>query len=145
MCSGCSGDYEADGEAEEILRDSSMGGTEGIPADSSAGRDHDSHHNENFGVAPIAAGPAGFWLSPDEFDVFVSDERIVEVRRVGRISPGLRYPRRHSSGESANRYETRGRNEGRDAGGLEVALILLNRQGLSVFERFSQTVRRLLR
>lgn len=99
MCSGCSGNYEADGEQEEMPRQ-----TSGEKKRSDSVDRRVSGGAAAIGSSLRAAG-AGPEPSVEEFDVFVSEDRIVEVRRIGRVSPGFRLSGRDEDGFELDKWE----------------------------------------
>lgn len=154
MCSGCSGNYESDGEDGEMPRQNS--------GKKRPGNSREESGPDGVGARGISPGLAcsamAEWrLSADEFDVFVGEDRIVEVRRIGRVSPGfrpsgIRVPGneragrgffRHSGQESAKRYGNPGWGSGAELLRFEVADNWRDISGLSVVARLTRVLRRL--
>ena len=92
MCSGCSGNYEADGEWEEMHQQNSgeSGAADFLRIGMSA--DVREERNKRPRSRPARSDFESGGILGDDYDVFVSDESIVEVRRIGRFSPGIRSP-----------------------------------------------------
>jgi hypothetical protein len=155
MCSGCSGNYEADGENEEGLSASSQRSREAMEG---AVRPPVSSQEHRGRRDPLGDDPASLGPSVDEYDVVVSEERIVEVRRITRVSLGFRDrasdekeaerktppSANHSSRRSAKRYATPGGSWNLPSGRFEVNGTLLKARRLALFERFCRGVRRFL-
>jgi hypothetical protein len=165
MCSGCSGSYESDGEAEELRADARESeASDALASEMTRPNAPDGKSDQTFGIKPggiqsggIQSGhmPALPAASADEYDVFVSEDRIVEVRRIGRSSPAFRHFEpselrnraflRQSETVSANRYGTPDPLPGESGRACAAPSSCLKENGLGIFERFSRTVRRLLR
>jgi hypothetical protein len=159
MCSGCSGNYEGDGEWTEMRGQNSgekrpgdsrsIGGSAGTSKVTSD-RPARGALRSNFGIGGIGC---------DDYDVFVCEDRIVEVRRIGRFSPEVRSATGSSKvsarekrpifqqlgGWSAKHYGTPHANDARRGLSFEVTDNWRDPADLSVFDRFARRVRRLLR
>jgi hypothetical protein len=159
MCSGCSGNYEADGEGKEMHRQNygEKRPRHSRRFDVSAGA-----RNQRGNAPALEAVRSNFEIggsSSDNYDVFVTEDRIVEIRRIGRFSPNARSPARHSQlsagekrpifkrlgGGSAKDYGTPQANDTREVLRFEVGDNWRDPRDLSAFDRFTRAVRRLLR
>jgi len=159
MCSGCSGNYEADGEWAEMRRQNSGEKRPGDPlwfgslaGDSKKASDRPARGalRANFDISGARC---------EDYDVFVTEDRIVEVRRIGRFSPDVRSsaPAAEASSRekraifkrfgrwSARDYETPQASEARESLSFQVADNWRDPADLSAFHRFARAVRKLLR
>lgn len=158
MCSACSGDYEADGDRDEDW-EAGFSEAESLQAEVGDGWGAFGGAGKSVGSGDrMRRREAGQAVSVDEYEVFVSDERIVEVRKVSLNSPCIRHFEAgeglsgqgdwafscHSGLESASNYRTPIGSGDSKTVQPESSRKRWTGKRLTVIERFARLVRRAL-
>jgi len=156
MCSGCSGSYETDGENDEMSPYGDYSREQGHQFERDARTANGSSHKRiGSPPEPALATPTP---SVDDYQIFVSSERIVEIRLIERFSPGFQDSEsggkpskrktgalsHHSGGHSAKHYETAGERGNQESRRFEVTRSRLADKRLTVLKRLSRAMRKLL-